>query len=349
MLPETPADWLRYGQAQESRATAESVANAVQSYRRAIELLAAQPGGQVRRELGVAWMNFGNARQKESDALASEEAVRAYDDAIALLDDESVPNDSALRNSIGAAWMNRGHALQRRGLREGTAAALESYDRAIALLETLPLNENQFFPINLAAALLNRAQALLALSMPEASSAHDAASKALKLVIETANQDPTAADIALKTYHALCAALSHRLSRSPGAALISETSDTIDDALALVRHREMQGVQAIRPFEIVFYRFGARFYLAHQPQFIAEFLLETLTHVSAAGVVTDNGELHSIATSTLAQARSDVYNRSLLNPNDARLARMRQELDEANQQIAALFPLRETTGSKSSA
>jgi hypothetical protein len=99
----------------------------------------------------------------------------------------------------------------------------------------------------------------------------------------------------------------------------------------------------------VFYRFGARFYLAHQPQFIAEFLLETLTHVSATGVVADNGELRSFAISALAQARSDVYNRSLLNPNDARLARMREELDEANQQIGALFQLGETTGGKSSA
>lgn len=347
MLPETPADWLRYGQAQESRATAESVANAVQSYRRAIELLTTQPGEQVRKELGIAWMNFGNARQKETDPLASEEAVRAYDDAIALLDDNSVPNDSASRNSVGAAWMNRGHALQRRGLREGIAAALESYDRAIALLETLPLNENEFFAINLAAALLNRAQALLALPTPEATAAHAAGNKALKLVIETARTDPMAADIALKTYHALCAALSQRLSRSPDAALIAETSDTIDDALTLVRHWEAQGVQAIRPFEIVFYRFGARFYLSHRPQFIAEFLLETLNHVSASGVTPDSGELLSIATSTLAQTRSDVYNRSLLNPNDARLARMREELDEANQQIAILFPTRETTESKS--
>jgi tetratricopeptide (TPR) repeat protein len=347
MLPETPADWLRYGQAQESHATAESVANAVQSYRRAIELLTAQPPERVRKELGIAWMNFGNARQKEFDILASEEAVGAYDDAIALLTDDSVPNDSALRNSIGAAWMNRGHALQKRGLREGIAAALESYDRAIALLEKLPLNENQFFPINFAAALLNRAQALLALPTPGADAAHDAGSKALKLVIENARTDPTAADIALKTYHALCAALSHRLSRSPGPALISETSDTIDDALALVRHWETEGVQVIRPFEIVFYRFGARFYLTHQPQFIAEFLLETLTHVSTPGVATDSGELHSIAISTLAQARSDVYNRSLLNPNDERLARRREELDEANRRIAALFPPRETTENKS--
>jgi hypothetical protein len=59
--------------------------------------------------------------------------------------------------------------------------------------------------------------------------------------------------------------------------------------------------------------------------------------------------LHSIATGTLAQVRSDVYNRSLLNPHDERLARMREELDEANQQIAALLPNREITESKSSA
>ncbi|HEY4245320.1 MAG TPA: hypothetical protein VGM64_00625 [Lacunisphaera sp.] len=349
MLPETPADWLRYGQAQEVHATAESVTNAVQSYQRAIELLTAQPAGQVRKELGIAWMNFGNARQKQSDTLASEEAVRAYDDAITLLNDEPAAGDPALRNSIGAAWMNRGHALQRRGLREGIAAALESYDRAIALLETLPLDENQFFTINLAAALLNRAQALLALPTPAATSAHDAANRALQLVIENARTDPTAADVALKTYHALCAALSQRLSRSPDKALIAETSDTIDDALALVRHWETQGVQMIRPFKIVFYRFGARFYLAHQPQFIAEFLLETLTHISTPGVETDNGELHSIATSTLAQVRSDVYNRSLLNPNDDRLARMREELDQANQQIATLFQNREAAGNKSGA
>jgi len=344
MEPETPADWLRYGQAQEAGGTAESVAGAVQSYRKAIELLGAHPAEQARRELGITWMNFGNARQKQSDPAASEEAVRAYDDAIALLEGGNSSDAFALRNSVGAAWMNRGHALQRRGDGDGITAAIASYDRAIALLETLPPGENPFFIINLAAAWLNRAQALLSLPTPDADSAHVAAGKALQLTVGNARTDPMAADIALKTYHALSAALSHRLSRKPEAPLVAETGDTIDDALALVRHWETQGVEGIRRFEIVFYRFGARFYLAHQPRFVTEFLLETLTHVSTPGVTADDGELYSIATSTLAQARSDVYNRSLLNPNDEDLARMRIELDEANRRIATLFPSRLSPG-----
>jgi tetratricopeptide (TPR) repeat protein len=344
MLPETPADWLRQGQAHEAANTADSVASAVESYRQAIALLKAEsPSDQGQRALGIALMNLGNARQKQPDAGAVDETVRAYDEAIALLQSGAAAGDFELRNSIGAAWMNRGHALQRGASSGATTAALLSYDQAIALLETLPPGENRFFVLNLAAAWLNRAQALLTFPTPEATSAHTAAGNALKLVIGNARTDPVAADIALKTYHALCASLSHQLSRGPSPVLVAETSDAIDESLALVRHWELQGVQNIRPFEIVFFRFGARFYLAHQPQFIAEFLLETLAHVRAPGVTPDNGELQTIATSALAQVRSDVYNRSLLNPKDDRLALLRQELDEAAQKFAQFFRTPEPT------
>jgi hypothetical protein len=61
--------------------------------------------------------------------------------------------------------------------------------------------------------------------------------------------------------------------------------------------------------------------LAHQPQFLAEFLLENLeAKISSA-------EFHATTADSLAQA--DAYNRSLLDPSNERLRRPRSELAAA--------------------
>jgi tetratricopeptide (TPR) repeat protein len=333
MESETPAHWLRRGQAAETHDTAASLAEAVQCYDRAIALLRAQPLDQARRELGIAWMNRGNARQKQSDPAAASDAVDAYDEAIKLLSSLLFEHDPALRNSIGAAWMNRGHALQRDGNTTALRAAIISHDRAIEFLQNLTLDHNRSFLLNLAAAWMNRAQALLALEPIDSTAAHDSALKSLGFTAEMARTDQLVADITLKAYHALCLALAHQLTSGVTAALIAETGDTVDESLALVRHWEQHGVQNFRSLAVMLFRFGAQFHLAHQPQFLAEFLVENIESNRESGSFTHRSELLEIATSTLAQARADAYNRSLVNPRDERLQQLRQGLEAAEKRL----------------
>ncbi len=339
MQPETPQDWLRQGQALEAKNNATALAEAVQCYDRAIVMLSSAPLEKVRPELAIAWMNFGNARQKQPETGAPADAVRAYDKAISLLKPMVTPDNFALRNTLGAAWMNRGHAFHRQGTPETLAAAIESQDQAIAELQTLPLGENRSFHINLAAAWMNRAHALMSSTPPDSTAARDAAMKTIQLTREKVQADPVLADISLRAHHALCAALSRQLSGKVAPEIISETGDVVEDALAIVRHWERQGVPNFRPIATALFYFGAQFYHAHQPQFLAEFLLENVDPASATGALFESDQLKGIAAAALAQARADAYNRSMANPGDARLQQMRQDLEEAEKRLMELVPL----------
>lgn len=333
----SPAQWLRQGQAAEARG---ELAEAIRCYETAISAWKAQAAPASRHELGIACMNRGNALQKQNITQSIAEAVRSYDEAIALLAESAI--NSASTNALGACWMNRGHAWQRLGTPEALTEAVVSYDRAVALLNGLPLGEDRAYRINLAAAAMNRANALLAFPQPKAEPARESASVALTVSVGAERSDPVVAEISLKARHALCAALAHLLtsagSTNAAATLVAETGDITEDALALVRHWEQRGVADFRPLAIALYRFGAQFYLAHQPHFLGEFLLETLDPARSPGAMPENAELHNIAAEAIARALADTYNRTLVTPKGAGLVELRQDLNAAEARRAALAP-----------
>lgn len=310
--PTEAAAWIARGQQLEAQATPAALAGAVRSYDCAIAILRLHTSDRpaTRQELAIACMNRGNALQKIGTPESLAAAVSAYDETIALFDAPAFETNFLARNSLGAAWMNRALALHRQ-VRGGTTTftdIVRSHRTAIAVLQTLPLDESPWYRRNLSAAWMNLANALLDSNAPDrlAISA-DAARRALAVVRDAESSDPIAAELALKARRCLCDALGHQLSANELASVshettAAETSDTVDDALALIRHWTQAGGPDFRALTERFFRFGAHFYRIYQPHFLAEFVLETLDPPQSAGVIVGAPELYTIADEALALA-----------------------------------------------
>src|SRR5690606_25640664 len=123
-----------------------------------------------------------------------------------------------------------------------------------------------------------------ALLLPPAAdhcAARTAARHTLILIAPVESSDPLAADVGLKARRALGEAIGHLLvatdaERDAADLLADEAGEAMDGGLALVRHWESHGVTQHRELAARLYRLGAQLYLAHQPHFLAEFLLENL-------------------------------------------------------------------------
>jgi tetratricopeptide (TPR) repeat protein len=318
------ADWLRRGQVFEGQGSPDTLAQALVCYDRVIALLESLPAPDAARELGIARMNRGNVLQKLG---RRDDAVQAYDAAIGCLSLLAAGGDHAAINRLGAAWMNRGHALQSAAAPLALTEALRSHDAAIALLQGLPLEKHPAYRTNLAGAWLNRAQVLLAGEPPDFAAGRSALETALGIAQPAERSYPVAAEISLKVRHALCVALTRQLAAGTDgrtSPLIALTGDVIDEALELIRHWEQGRSRSFRPLAAILYRFGAQFYLAHQPQFLAEFLLENLDPALAAGAMPGSAELHAIAAEAIARALSDNYNRRLASPAGDEAGRLQE-------------------------
>lgn len=342
------AGWLRRGQALEAQGSALTLVEAVSAYDAAIELLRTESlAGRdvVRHELGVAWMNRGNALQKQKNAAALTDAVRAYDEAIALVQALPIATDPVFCNCLGAAWLNRGHTLLQLGDAASLAAATRSHEEAVALLRALPIEEIPAYRLNSAGALINLANALLLSAEPaHLEPARATAKEAIALVAALENTASEFADLGLKARRVLCETLGQLLfdagtDEAAISALAAEASDAVDSGLALVRHWEKLGGPHFRPLAARLFRFGAQLYQLHQPQFLAEFLLENLDPAHSPDALPANEEFHAIAVETLSRARRELGRRPVAHLDQAATARLLEisrGLAAAEQRLAGL-------------
>jgi tetratricopeptide (TPR) repeat protein len=286
--------WLREGQRREAHGRLEE---ALGCYDRA---LTAADAEQV--ESSVIWMNRGSALQRFGDRGHTMAALAAYDEAIARQRRRFPASDPGPGISLAAALMNRGLLLHRlHGIAEA-AAAIEAYAEAETVLHSLPFGSSTP-PVsvgrNLGGIGVNRANLLLDLGQADA--AAEAARRALVAVAPIERSDLAAAAVALMARRAQCDALG-RLLVAPGAdqeAIAAEASDAVDAALALARAWGAAGREIFAPLVTRLFRFGARLYRTHQPQFLGEFLFDQLD-------ANDSPELRAIATETLAGALADL-------------------------------------------
>lgn len=337
---------LARGHTRESEGALEE---ALKGYDEAIGILSAWPGpppAGVCRDLGVAWMNRGNVLQRQEHPTALTDADAAYDRAIALLSLLPAAADPVFGNSLGAAWLNRGRALHRRGTPESIAAAVDAYANSIDVLRALPLDANPWFRINLAGAWMNKANVLMGLGDPNrVSEARSAAKESLALVVTGEQAEPIFADIGLKARRVQCDALGQLLVTpdplNDVVELTAEASDTVDDGLTLVRHWEQKGLAGFRPLGLRLFLFGARLYARHQPQFVAEFLLENLDPETTPGAFAGVEEFHRVAAEAIAQTRARLNATGMITPGtpDAgRLLEIAQSLTSAERRLVELRP-----------
>ena len=357
-LLESAALWLRRGQACEAQATPAALDEAVRCYNEAIAQLttllssASRPQSpesarplspEFQRRLAIVWMNRGNALQKQPHAEDLEEAVRSYDQAIGLLAASQGSEDFAARNSLGAAWMNRGQALHRQGTAPTLQEALRSQREAIAVLRTLPLQQDISFRLNLAGALMNEANVLLGDGLGRHDQARTSAKAALALVLTQEAIHPDAAGLALQARRALCDAIGQLLVANTTnlslSVLADEAGDVVDDGLALARLWERKGRRDLRPLAERLFYFGVQLYRLHQPQFLAEFVLESLDPERSPGALPGTPALHKAAEDAVAgalDALRGVQRLTTEDPLSARLLQTWQELQTASTRLAEL-------------
>ena len=287
-----------------------------------------------RRQRGICWMNRGNALQKIGTSVSVHEAVHAYDQSIvefAALPPEGWP---AGRNHLGAAWLNRGHALIVAGQRE---AAVLSLENAIAQLEQLPLADDVSFRINLAGAWTNLAHVILVDSPVRAV---EAARSALALLNGRESTRPELMEMSLRARRALVMALGEQLmavekAGESTAELADEAADAIEAGLNLFRRGEPRGFERFRALGARLFRMGAQLYQLHQPQFLAEFLLE----YAECPAFANDAEFASIAREAVASGLKKLQQPQLIlagTPAATRLLDTLQALRDAHSRLHRL-------------
>lgn len=298
---------------------------------------------EFQRRLAIAWMNRGNALQKHLQVEDLEEAIRSYDQTIGLLGVSPAPEDFAGRNTLGAAWMNRGQALHRQGTAAALEEALRSQREAIAVLRTLPLHQDISFRLNLAGALMNEANLLLGDGRGRHDQARTSAKASLALVLTQEAIHPDAAGLALQARRALCDAIGQLLVANTThlslSELADEAGDVVDDGLALARLWEQKGRRDLRPLAERLFYFGLQLYRLHQPQFLAEFVLESLDPERSPGALAGVPTLIKAAEEAVTGALDALRGMQRLTAEDplsARLLQTWQELQAVSTRLAEL-------------
>ena len=281
--------------------TPESLTEAVACFDAAIDLRRRlfTPGDHgAAYLLAASWMNRGDALARLGGAARLAEAVRSYDEALAVLDDAPPGLDPLYRRRHGIAWMNRGLTLQEQAAEPAMAEAIRSFAHAIAVIQGHPEHD-----LLLASAALNHAKALLSVQPPRATAARHSAHLALERVREIELQSPLAAEIHLKAQILFCHAAETSLvgPTQPAQAqeLVSAATDAVETGLLLARHWEERGETCLGSLPTTLFRFGLDLYRRRQPQFLAEFVRETLQASVSL-------EWHRLAAETLASTTRTV-------------------------------------------
>jgi tetratricopeptide (TPR) repeat protein len=328
-----PAVWLQQGQELESSGRP---AEALALYNQALAALRSAPSAlpENRRLHALAWMNRGNALQQQLAPENIGEAVRAYDEAISLFRSLPLEQDPLARNHLGAAWLNRGHAL----VLANDASAIASFEEAIAQLEQLPLDSDPYFLLNLAGAWTNLANATLT-SAPVRS--HDAACRALDLLQPVERAHERFATMSLRARRAGVMAAGELVRGMPASAnvreLVTQATDLVDEGLVLAREWEAHGSTQLRGLAARLFRLGAQLYAQHQPQFLAEYLLEH----SAPEAFGGDAEFLAATHETLDRALADLRRPQVFvagMPEADRQLAISASLRAAKAQLPALIP-----------
>jgi hypothetical protein len=298
---------MKRGMACLEAGTAEAWTEAIACFDRAIEIRRRLPldrNPMFRYGLAAGWMNRADALTRLGGAGHLDAAVAAYDEALAALDDLPLDAFPLFRRRFAVAWQNRGLAVERRGGAGDRDEAARSFDAAIATLSVPGADAIDDRDVLLAVAWTNRARLHAASDTPnEAEYARLAAHTAIALARGSEHSDELAAEAALNARHVLCRAMARVIEALPDGAApadeLAETTDAVDEGMALARYWERRGVDRFRPVAFDLFRFGVRVYHARQPQFLNEFLLENLDPAASSGAFVGSPEMRAATLESL--------------------------------------------------
>jgi hypothetical protein len=161
---------------------------------------------------------------------------------------------------------------------------------------------------------VNYAGALLGVPGSEFKTIRSSAIAALQIVANAEDKELGAVDLGLRARRILCESVALLLGNPnlpPKARgeLISEGTDIAEAALALCGRWEQRNVPNLRPMVGWFFSFGGALYARQQPQFLAEFLSDTLQSENTPAPWKSAPQLAKIATDAIALAREGIQTR----------------------------------------
>lgn len=230
--------------------------------------------------LCAGWMNRGDVLTRLGGAERLTEAVRSYDEALAHLACLPALAEPDVVGRHALAWMNRAITLRAQGTPESRAEALASLAHAERVLGNGAALERPVAGLQPAVLAVNRAALLMELEPPRLLDAMQAAEAALALAQPAETADPVAAETGLKARHVWCHAVAVLLETPPVDAKqadgwILHATDRVEEALTLATRWRQHG-RAFKQLRLELFHYGCRIYLAYQPHFMAEFLLDVL-------------------------------------------------------------------------
>lgn len=300
--------WIPIGQIFEHHG-ADYFPSALAAYEVALEVF---PLGEtaenpnVWRARAVAWMNIGNIQQKLGNAQAG---ISAYETSLDHLK-RMAPSDADASIMAGALWLNRGSALQRQNDPQQRDEIIRSFQSALDVLA--PLDQSIPHVVHLGgAARLNLAAALLSGQTPEVERAFELAKGVISSFAEREASDPQFADISLRARKMVCEIAGFRIN-SAGADMekrmenIGLGTDTAEEALSLAAHWDKNGVFGFRGVVGWFFQFALAIYARFQPQFLSEFVVETLAGAGTPPDWKTAAELNKMAVAGIQGAEANV-------------------------------------------
>jgi hypothetical protein len=329
------------GHLRELQATPEKEKAALQAYDQAIGILKGEtsPTPELTQSLAVAWMNRANILQRFGVPEALQHSVKAYDEALSLASVFS-PTDHA--GLVGSMWMNRGAALERVLARELDDQAAASFRSAIGVLEASGAGaENVHIRRLTLAARINHAGVVLRLGGAAAASDTIAACGVmLDSLKDLEDNDPADADLAFRARRIVCEASGRLMEGLTGANVdrdvLSRATDSAEEALSQAKLWESRGLPAFRPWTRWFFDFALSLYAQFQPQFLGEFILDTLRSPQTPPAWSQSPELRTAALTTTERVRRYVGERllqSVADPAAPQLNELLQTLQDVEKQL----------------
>lgn len=267
--------------------------------------------------LSAGWMNRGDVLTRMGKPELLDEAVRSYDEALAQLEKMPLVEEPNKLGRHALAWMNRAITLRAQRTPESLAEALRSLDHARALLEAHATAAQPVDFQTLAMLAMNRAALLLEVTPPQMLEAMDAAAEAAFLTQPLEKTDLLGGEVALKARHVYCHAVAMLLESPPVDARradgwIMQAAEWVEEAMGLTAWWARKG-HAFQELRLELFHYGCRIYLAYQPQFMAEFLLDVLDPERGSPLHAGAEDLHAAGLEALAMAAEVLKRRGPLD------------------------------------
>jgi len=119
-------------------------------------------------------------------------------------------------------------------------------------------------------------------------------------------------------------------------ALTAQAGDVVDSGLSLARRWEALGAIQFRPLALRLFRFGTAYYRRHQPQFLADFVLENVDPTHTSDAFAGETEFLVLAREVLRITRTELHRGFPLimdEPVTKRRLQTLRNLDEAIERL----------------